>query len=59
VYRIFRWFPVSARSSEQKIQERWRFDGEIAEEMQHYIGGSVERYLKAGAQNPVRYVNCD
>lgn len=59
VYRISRWFSVPARSPEQRIQNRWRFDGEIAGEMQHYIGGSVERYMKTGTRNPVKYVNCE
>jgi hypothetical protein len=57
VYKIFEWSPISARSPEQKIQKRWRFDGEIAEELQHYIGGSVEKYLKKGAINPIKYIN--
>lgn len=58
VYRIDGWSTAVARSSSQKRQERWRFRGKIACEMQHYVGGSVERYLKPGAQSPVRYLNC-
>jgi hypothetical protein len=58
VYRINSWFTVSARSKKQKKQQRWRFEGEIAEDMQCYVGGSVESYLKKGAQNPITYINC-
>ncbi|MFH1891089.1 MAG: hypothetical protein ABIK83_00225 [Candidatus Zixiibacteriota bacterium] len=58
VYRISKWSPAPARNPKQKRTARWRFSGEIAEDLQHYIGGSVETYLKPGAQNPIRYVNC-
>ena len=47
-----------ALEAEQKHQDRWQFDGEIAVEMQHYVGGCVAKYITAGAQNPIRYVNC-
>jgi uncharacterized protein len=56
VYRIFEWSPAKARDMKQKTQARWRFNGEIAFEMQHYVGKSVLSYI--GAQNPIRYVNC-
>jgi hypothetical protein len=56
VYEIQNWFPVKARSQDAKTQDRWRFDGIVAQDLQHYVGGSVEKYI--GAQNPVRYVNC-
>jgi hypothetical protein len=56
VYEIQKWFPVTARSKESKTQNRWRFDGIVAEDLKGYIGGSVEKYI--GAQNPVKYVNC-
>ena len=56
VFRIERWDPVTARELKQKTQDRWRFTGEVANEMQHYVGRSVASYI--GAQNPVRYVNC-
>lgn len=58
VYRIQRWFPVAARNPSQKTQDRWRFEGTIAAEMRHCIGGSVEAYMAQGNQNPIRYVNC-
>ena len=58
VYRIHGWIRTQARSKESAIQDRWRFDGEVALELQHYVGGSVEAYLSPGAQNPIRYVNC-
>jgi hypothetical protein len=56
VYQIQRWFPVKARSQDAKSQNRWRFDGIVANELQHYVGGNVEKYV--GSQNPIRYVNC-
>ena len=51
VYEIIRWIP-------EPDSNRWIFEGPVAENMQHYIGGSVSRYVKYGAQNPIRYVNC-
>lgn len=57
-YTIERWFPASQRDPDQKSSNRWRFDGSIAHELQHYIGGSTIRYATLGAQNPIRYVNC-
>jgi hypothetical protein len=35
-----------------------QFEGIVAELLRHYVGGSVERYSKIGAQNPIRYVSC-
>ena len=58
VYRVLGWHPAQARRAEQKHQDRWCFDGEVAAELQHYVGGSVAQYLTVGAQNPIRYVNC-
>ncbi|MCC6683548.1 MAG: hypothetical protein IT247_00605 [Bacteroidia bacterium] len=56
VYEIQKWFPVTARSKNAKTQDRWRFNGVVAQDLQHYVGGSVEKYI--GAQNPIKYVNC-
>ncbi|MCI0722425.1 MAG: hypothetical protein L0338_26170 [Acidobacteria bacterium] len=58
VYRISGWAPSKARSPEQKRQSRWRFEGEVARELRHYVGGSVEHYLTPGAQSPTKYINC-
>ncbi len=58
VYKINRWFSVPARFPHTKRQIRWRFDGEVSNELQHYVGCSVAAYLKPRAQNPVLYVNC-
>lgn len=58
VYQIQRWFPAEARSPHQKTRQRWRFDGMVAYELQHYVGGSVDHYLTQGSQNPVKYLNC-
>ena len=56
VYEIQRWFPIKARSQDAGTQDRWRFDGVVAEDLQKYVGGNVEKYV--GGQNPIRYVNC-
>jgi len=59
VYRIKQWKPAKARSLEQKRQNRWRFIGEIAVDMEHYIGKSVASYITPGSRNPIKYVNCE
>jgi hypothetical protein len=70
VYQIIGWELVEGLScrnlgavkeklaKEAKIQKRWKFNGIIAQQLQHYIGGSVANYLNRGAQNPIRYINC-
>lgn len=58
VYHIEKWEPAKARSFEQKRQNRWRFTGELAIEMEHYIGKSVASYITPGSRNPIKYVNC-
>lgn len=58
VYSIAGWERCEARSPEQKNRNRWRFTGAVAPEMQHLVGGSVAGQIKAGAQNPIAYVNC-
>ncbi|MCA9899068.1 MAG: hypothetical protein H6654_00230 [Ardenticatenaceae bacterium] len=58
VYEIHHWFPVEARSPNQKIRQRWRFEGKVSSAMQHYVGGSVENYITLGNQNPIKYINC-
>jgi uncharacterized protein len=58
VYEIDRWFQVPARFPETKRQSRWRFDGKVSRELQHYVGGNVDAYLTLRAQNPIRYINC-
>jgi uncharacterized protein len=58
VYEIESWFQVPARFAHTKHQIRWRFNGKVSAEFQQYVGGSVEPYLTARAQNPIRYINC-
>lgn len=53
VYEITEWYPS------EDDPARWAFRGEIAEEMSHYIGGSVAKQFSQGAQNPIKYVNCN
>jgi hypothetical protein len=52
VYRIHGWKKVS--------DKRWDFSGEIAEEgiKRKYINQSLEKYIKRGARQPIRYINC-
>ena len=59
VYRINAWGPIENPNRAQKGRPKWRFEGEIARDLQHYVGGSVETYQKPGAQFPIKYVNCD
>ena len=56
VYRVEDWHPITDDSA--KITDRWRFEGHVAEELQHYVDGSIRPYVTRGAQNPVKYVNC-
>lgn len=70
VYRIQQWFPVGTTMRESddgqprrvtdKDQGRWEFVGHVAEEKvrNRYLGGSVARYFRNGARNPIRYVKC-
>ena len=58
VYRIQSWQKVNTGNAKQKVQDRWMFEGNIADDLAHYLGGSVEQYLKPGSQNPARYVKC-
>ncbi len=57
VYEIHRWFQTDERIRDTN-RFRWRFDGIVAENLQHYVGGNVAHYIKPGSQNPVRYINC-
>jgi len=58
VYKIEAWNPVVNNDPIHKNSNRWRFDGTIASDLQHYVGGSTIRYATLGAQNPIRYINC-
>lgn len=70
VYSIISWFPactlpyktrnIQEEISNVKVQERWEFDGKLADEsVRHkYIGKSVKEYFMDGASNPVMYINC-
>lgn len=37
---------------------RWGFEGSAATQLEDYLGRSVARYWKPGAQTPFTYVNC-
>ena len=50
VYEVDDWY--------QTDNPRWAFNGTIAKNTQHYVGKSVAKYIKPGAQNPTKYVNC-
>lgn len=58
VYEINNWSPVITKGQTSKIRNRWKFDGIVAQDLQHYVGGCVDNYITRGAQNPVKYVNC-
>ena len=72
VYRIANWSKHDLRKTKErapsrKLDEtktlpkqhiRWQFSGQVAPEMQHYIGKSVAHYRRKGAQNPILYINC-
>jgi hypothetical protein len=67
VYEISGWVPggstmrVSDRDGRHEdIEGRWEFVGRVADDAtrRRYVGKSVAKYFKPGAQNPVQYVNC-
>jgi hypothetical protein len=55
VYEIKSWHPEKAKSG-----DRWEFKGKVAKESirKKYLSKSVNRYIKQGAQNPIKYINC-
>ena len=59
VYTIKTWEPVQIDNPRVKQKNRWRFVGSVAQDLQHYVNGSVAHYLSPGAQNPVRFLNCE
>ncbi len=70
VYRIDGWDPVDLRTEvidptrlkrtpPPKTLDRWAFRGEVANEMQHYVGGNVSHYPKPGMANPLIWLNCE
>lgn len=65
VYRIAAWIPAgSTMTIDRDLDDpsaRYEFVGDLAEESvaTRYVGGSVRQYLPPGAQNPIKYVNCD
>jgi hypothetical protein len=52
VYKIEKWVQVS--------EKRWEFEGVVAsdEVRNTYLHRSLSNYLKKGAANPIRYINC-
>ena len=56
VYKINRWLPFTGRGPSSR--QRWIFEGVVAENLQHYKGGSVKHYFVRGEANPVKYMNC-
>jgi hypothetical protein len=49
---------VAVDRSLPKQRIRWYFDGELALELQHYVGKSVRHYRKRGNANPLIWLNC-
>lgn len=66
VYQIDQWHPAGTTTynirakEEVKVHGRWEFTGGVAEPKirDKYVGRSVENYLAANSQNPIKYVNC-
>ena len=56
VYRIEKWLPFTGLTPSNR--QRWCFDGVVAENLQHYKGGSVKHYFNQGEANPIKYINC-
>jgi hypothetical protein len=56
VYEISGW----VRKEMEDGKTRWGFEGKVADETfrSQYIDGSIIKYIKIGAQNPIKYVNC-
>jgi len=66
VYKIQAWLPGNStlrlnRKMTEGDKDRWEFVGKIAPEniRKKYVGKSVAKYQKPGAQNPIKYVNCN
>ncbi|WP_324281535.1 hypothetical protein VKI21_06450 [Cyanobacterium aponinum UTEX 3222] len=55
VYRIHSWHFSGVITNGN---ERYCFEGEIAQDKQHYIGMNVAHYFPQGMAYPTRYVNC-
>ena len=55
VYRVESWESVPPKPGSRP---RWRFNGTVADDLQHLIGGDITAILGPASQNPVRYVNC-
>ena len=66
VYEIQAWLPgnstLSCYLATIEVDDgRWEFVGKIAPDSvrKKYVGKSIAKYQKLGAQNPIKYVNCD
>ncbi|MGI0482790.1 hypothetical protein ACN4EE_18640 [Geminocystis sp. CENA526] len=55
VYRIHSWHFSGVITNGN---DRYCFEGEIAEDKQDYIGKNVAHYFPTGYASPTRYVNC-
>jgi uncharacterized protein len=70
VYEIHEWYPQTVtedaidptRKGKGKLtlkrRDRWAFNGEVAQDMQEYVGKTVDHLQSQGNQNPIRWVNC-
>ena len=67
VFLVERWVPggTTMQSTDKDGRatdrsDRWEFVGQVAQSKirKRYLGKSVAHYFKAGAQNPIMYVNC-
>jgi len=55
VYEIEKWLPVQARDG----KTRHEFEGRVATNLSHLIHQSVSSVFDPGAQNPIKYLNCE
>jgi uncharacterized protein len=59
VYRIESWHPYPVKEQIGRMKGRWAFRGSRDPRLEErYLWTDVSSYLTAGAQNPIKYVNC-
>lgn len=59
VYNISDWVPaiVNADGSPRDEDGRWMFNGNVAAEKQYLVGKAIDFLQKAGAQNPIKWLD--
>lgn len=68
VYVIEEWYPAGTTKTtkhldltKSNVEGRWEFEGHVAPDhvRNKYLDRSVEKYIPAHAQNPIKYVNVE